>query len=371
MVAVPDHIVDLVPEYCNNCGRPLENVPTSSSISRQVLDIPPIKAVCTEYRSYGKQCACGCHTAAGFPGQANSPVSYGSRLEGLVGYLHARQFLPFARMGEMMGDVFNIGISEGGLHYLLDRFADSTTPFHNMIKQRMATSKVVGTDETGARVNGNKHWFWTWQAPKLTYIAHSRTRGRSAIEDNFPQGFPEATLVHDGWGAQTATIAKHHQTCIPHLLRHLNHLNEKYDGATWGKSFKTMLCDALSLKKDGAVEDQNTQVAEIIQRLQGLLERPPDKEHRELFTFYKRMCRERQHLFTFLFIKDVPADNNASERAIRNIKVKQKISGQFKTERAAQNFAKIRSIIDTTIKNGMNVVEALALIAKVQPQSID
>ncbi|GGW42124.1 hypothetical protein GCM10007383_28530 [Arenibacter certesii] len=106
----------------------------------------------------------------------------------------------------------------------------------------------------------------------------------------------------------------------------------------------------------------------IVQRLKDLLEKPPDKEYKELYKFYKRMCKERQHLFTFLFIEGVPPDNNASERAIRNVKVKQKISGQFKNQRTAQNFAKIRSVIDTTIKNDMNVLEALTLIAKLQPR---
>lgn len=62
----------------------------------------------------------------------------------------------------------------------------------------------------------------------------------------------------------------------------------------------------------------------------------------------------------------VKSDNNASERAIQNIKVKQKISGQFKIEKVAQNFAKIRSVIDTTIKNGMNVMQSLSIIAKLQ-----
>ncbi len=80
------------------------------------------------------------------------------------------------------------------------------------------------------------------------------------------------------------------------------------------------------------------------------------------------MCRERHYLFIFLFLEQVPADNNASERAIRNIKVKQKISGQFKKEETAQNFAKIRSVIDTTIKNGMNVLDSLAIIAKFETQ---
>ena len=62
------------------------------------------------------------------------------------------------------------------------------------------------------------------------------------------------------------------------------------------------------------------------------------------------MGRERQNLFTFLYIENVPPDNNGSERAVRNIKVKQKISGQFKIDKTAQNFAQIRSVIDTTIK---------------------
>ncbi len=130
--------------------------------------------------------------------------------------------------------------------------------------------------------------------------------------------------------------------------------------------FLKLLRTSLKLKDKLKPNDykQNTERNKIIQTLEKLLSEPPDKNHKKLYTFYKRMCRERQHLFTFLFIEQVPPDNNASERAIRNVKVKQKISGQFKIEQAAQNFAMIRSVIDTTIKNGMNVSEALKLIAK-------
>ncbi len=266
----------------------------------------------------------------------------------------------------MMNDVFNVDISEGGIHYLLGRFADRITPVYDMIRQRVGRSTVVGTDETGIKVNGDRHWFWTWQNALLTYIAHSVTRGKAAIDVHFPDGFPGATLVHDGWRAQIATLARHHQTCLPHLLRHLNYLDEKYGGQQWADNFRGLLYDAMEL--DRAAEKGDVEKTRIVQRLERLLEKPPDKKQRELYTFYKRMCRERKHLFTFLFIEDVPPDNNASERAIRNVKVKQKISGQFKNERTAQNFAKIRSVIDTTIKNDMNVLEALTLIAKLQPQ---
>ena len=76
------------------------------------------------------------------------------------------------------------------------------------------------------------------------------------------------------------------------------------------------------------------------------------------------MNKYKEYLFNFLYYPDVPANNNGSERAIRNIKVKQKISGQFKSILGALNFAKLRSITDTAIKNGQNVCNALKVIAK-------
>lgn len=142
-------------------------------------------------------------------------------------------------------------------------------------------------------------------------------------------------------------------------------------GQSLARDFARLLCDAIEISKEFDPPEPAIKRAWIVQRLEGLLDRPPDKGLKELFTFYRRMCRERQQLFTFLFLPGVPPDNNASERAIRNIKVKQKISGQFKKDRSAQNFAMIRSVIDTTIKNGMNVLEALSLIAKLQPQRAD
>jgi len=154
ITSTPDNIVELRPDYCRGCGASLKNITLVRESSRQVVDIPPIKAVCTEYRSYVGQCGCGRRTVADFPKGVDSPVGYGHNTEGLIGYFHARQYLPFKRMGEMLNDVFNIDISEGGIHCLLTRFSDKTTPLYNIIKQRVETSKVIGTDGTGVKVNG-------------------------------------------------------------------------------------------------------------------------------------------------------------------------------------------------------------------------
>jgi transposase len=369
MVSTPDKVVELQPDYCKACGTSLISTKAIKEQSRQIVDIPPIQAVFTEYQTFSKVCGCGCKTTADFPQCISAPVSYGANIEALIGYFHARQYLPFARMQEVFNDVFNIGISQGGIHYLLNRFADKTSPVYELIRQRVSNSDVVGADETGVKVNADKQWYWTWQTPKLTFIAHSQNRKAETIKTHFPEGFPNSTLVHDGWKPQINTPAKNHQSCLAHLQRHLNYLNQLYASNKWGKVFLTLLYDSLKLKDYRRSQTFALERDKIIQSLEFLLNNPPDSKHKKLYTFYKRMCRERQHLFIFLFIENVPSDNNASERAIRNVKVKQKISGQFKIEQAAQNFAKIRSVIDTTIKNGLNVLEALTLIAKFETQN--
>lgn len=369
MVAIADYIIEIIPDYCHCCGESLQALPEQKQGSRQIVDIPPIKALYTEYQIFSKKCKCGHITYSDFPLSVNTPVSYGENIEGLIGYFHARQYMPFARMQEMFNDVFHINISQGGIHYLLNRFADKLDPIYEIIRQRVQNSKVVGTDETGAKVNGDKNWFWTWQTPRYTFIAHSKNRGKETINTHFPSGFSNSTLIHDAWPAQLNTPAKHHQSCLSHLQRNLKFLNELYRNNKWGKAFLKLLYDSLKLKSSMTYSDYketNQKRNDIIKRFDDLLNKPPDKKHKELYTFYKRMLRDRDHIFTFLFIPEVPPDNNASERAIRNIKVKQKISGQFKIEKAAQNFAKIRSVIDTTIKNGLNVIESLAIIAKLQ-----
>lgn len=116
MVEIPDVTEEHIPDYCNCCGNDLSSLPHQYAGSRQVFDIPEIKIKVTEHKVYKKVCPCGCETKSDYPSQANAPVSYGNNIESLIGYFHTRQYLPFKRMQEMFNTVFNIPISEGGIH---------------------------------------------------------------------------------------------------------------------------------------------------------------------------------------------------------------------------------------------------------------
>ena len=90
-----------------------------------------------------------------------------------------------------------------------------------IIAQKLETEKVVGSDETGIKINGIKGWFWTWQNKWLTFITYSANRGFDSIQTNFENGFKQGVLVHDCWASHFKTDCKTHQICIAHLLREL------------------------------------------------------------------------------------------------------------------------------------------------------
>lgn len=368
MRETPDEIVDYTPDFCGACGSDLQDIPQEFISKRQVVDIPVIQPKYIEHRVYRKECNCGHTTCSSYPQNIKASISYGANTESLVGYLFSRQYMPFDRMREFFNDAFNLPISEGGIHELLKRLTNKSTPAYNLIKERIESSKVVGADETGAKINGKKCWVWTWQNDKLTYIAPSENRGFATIESNFENGFKNAVLLHDCWKSHFKTPALDHQLCIAHLLRELNYFIEVYNDS-WAIKFRQLLLDALNVKQKMKHNDYYRffkPKIDIESKLYELLKITIDKQKTDLITFHKRMVKYKSYLFNFLKYPDLPPDNNGSERAIRNIKVKQKISGQFKSFGGAMNFAMLRSITDTAIKNGQNVLGALFSIAEMK-----
>ena len=336
MAPIPDIIKKHVADYCNCCGKDISEVTAEFAGKRQVIDIPEIKPKVTEHQVFKKTCKCGHQNLADYPHRVKAPVSYGENIESLIGYFHTRQYVPFKRMQEIFNDVFHVPISEGGLHYLLKKLVKKALPAYELIKEKLLEdcTLAIGTDETGVKINGKKHWAWTWQNQKATYISITDNRGIKSIKENFKNGFKQNVLVHDCWRSHFNTPALTHQICIAHLLRDLNYLTERYEHP-WSKTCKSIFLSAINLKK-------------------------------EMISFQNRLVKYRDFLFTFLYHPKVPPDNNASERAIRNIKVKQKISGQFKASSGGHAFAVLRSVTDTIIKNKQNVVKSLKVISNLQ-----
>ena len=366
MSSHPHQIVDHSPEYCGCCGKDIRSISGKFVERRQEIDLPPIRPVVTEHRVYKKQCSCGHVTMSSFPDRITAPVSYGPMIESLTGYFHSRQYIPFLRMQEMLREIFSVPISEGGIHYLLDRLSVKALPWYHKIREMVTDSLVVGTDETGGRLNGKKIWIWAWQNDRFTWLKGTDNRGYKTIADSFPEGFANAVLVHDCWRSHFQTGVQTHQLCTAHLLRELNYLEERYHHR-WPIRFRKFILDSIELKKKldpGDYYQPLQERTDLERRLNRLLAYRIDENHKELASFQKRMQKYKDFILTFLYHPKVPPDNNGSERAIRNVKVKQKVSGQFKSWKGVDNFLILRSITDTALKNKQPVLNALNLIAK-------
>ncbi|MCX6270559.1 MAG: IS66 family transposase [Bacteroidetes bacterium] len=364
MVHVPDKIIEHIPAFCNCCGRDMSNIQEELIERRQEVVLPEIKPIFVEHQVFQRTCVCGHTIVADFPSGITPGVSYGHNIESLVAYMNARQFVPFHRLAEMFRYVFNTPISEGALVSAINRVAQKAVPAYELIRKRVETAKVNGGDETGMKIKGEKGWFWTLQGKLFTFIIASLNRGSQTLDENFPKGFGFSVLVHDCWRCYFKVTALAHQICLAHLLREFNHVSDCYK-IKWATDFKQLLVETIAFKKTLLPEDYDKlqyQRTEFEERLDKLLQEPINDQHPIAISLQDRLIKYRQHIFTFLYYHQVPPDNNGSERAIRNVKVKQKISGMFMSLKGAQSFAILRSVIDTAIKNNQNPLVALSQI---------
>ena len=367
----PDIVTELKSNFCKVCGYNLSGANFKIKSRRQVVDIPPIQPVYREYRQYSCNCP-HCHNeqVTEFPQEVSAPIQYGSSIQSLVSYLSVYQYVPYARLAEFLSQIFKVHLSEGTIENLLLRSSSKAEAVYHRIKEELKQSAVVGSDETGAKANGSKIWIWTWQNLLNTYLVPSESRGYKTIKSEFDEGLPLSVLVSDRLSAQLKTPAQAHQVCLAHLLREIIFI-EEVEKHSFAPAFNNLLKSIFEFKKnqkyDYAANSPETKPFE--ENLNILLALTISKEkYPQTATFQNSMIKVRNYILPCLYRKDIPPDNNGSERTIRNVKVKQKISGQFRTGQKA--FCILRSVIDTVKKRKCNIMDTLKQIMLINPKVI-
>ncbi|RLD75208.1 MAG: IS66 family transposase [Bacteroidetes bacterium] len=367
MSKTPDEIQKHIPVYCKKCGGEFDADTVFELYQRkQEVVIPPIKAKFIEHQSYCCTCSkCNTQTTTDLPSHLKANIQYGRNIQALITYLSVYQYMPSNRIKSYLKDIMNIPISEGTIYNIIESMSNKAKPVYEIIKEKIVTSKVVGGDESGVKINGSKAWFWVFQNPLYTFIKVAYSRGYKTIIETFSNGFPMSIYVSDSLAAQLKINTKAKQLCLAHLMRELKSFENAFN-CTWSPKLKQLFKDAISYKKQMTVEDYlgtNQKIKGFENQLTELLQIECSGKHKKLRAFIKRLIKNRGAVLTFLYHLEVPPDNNGSERAIRNAKVKMKISNQFKSFEFANHYAVIRSVIDTTIKNSKNVFDALSCLA--------
>ena len=357
-VATPDRIIEHEPLYCKCCGRPLGGVGYRKMRTTQVIDLKFVIET-SEHQYYEKVCQCGCVNNCDAP---NCRIKYGDNIRALVTYLNVVQCIPFKRIAELISDLSGQKISEGTVQNMLKGNSTKADAAYEEIRKRIECAPVVGADETGAAVGKELHWSWIFQNNLLTYVYQMKSRGQQAIDSKFPKGLPNSTLVTDRHRSYFNMNVKDHQVCLAHLLRNAEYLNELDTKQDWSRRFIHLITQAIDLRRAGDITKRKIKVLNT--KMKNLLGESLTHLDDEFESFKKGILKVKDYLFTFLTDPHVPYENNASERGVRKIKIKQKVSGCFRTDGGADDFAKLHSIAETAMKNGNSKFNAILAVVQ-------
>lgn len=375
----PDQIVPLKVESCTHCHQSLLGANHQKTASRQVVDIPPVKPFYTQYDQYSVCCPhCAGMNKAPFPASVNAPIQYGATVMASVAYLSSRQYLSMARIAELFTNFYSLNMSEGTVANLLTGLAKKAYPLYQGILGKLKTSNTfVGSDETGCRIEGRLKWLWTLQNNDYTFLYPSENRGFETI-NHLLESEKESNyiLLTDCLALYFKLGSKHHQICLAHIRRDIQYARELEPGNKWLTKLDELLVSALRLK-DRLLENYPDPAQwrssidrywikerkDLEKQLNKWITKPVKNLGEVALRLKKRLTRHLNNLTVFLHYHFLPPDNNGSERAIRNVKVKTKVSGQFRTMMGAHIFAIFRSIIDTCTKQNKDPFRFLSQLA--------
>lgn len=374
-----DATINHFPKACAGCGEALSEAMATDHIARQVFDLPePQPLIVTEHRAHSCRCAaCGTQTRADFPPDVKAPVQYGARIAGIVVYLLHGQFLPEKRLAALMADLFGVQLSTATIAAMSQNCAARFESFATAIYARIAAAAVKHLDETGLRIGGKTQWLHIAATVLLTFYRIASKRG--AMPENLT-----GIALHDHWKPYYTLEGIRHALCNAHHLRELKALVE-IEKEDWARKMQRLLrlaCHATNLARERGKPLPPRLIALFERRYDAILTeglafhaaqpalvRPERtgkakargrKPRRVGHNLLLRLSIRKQDVLRFLSDLTVPFTNNLAEQAARMMKLRQKISGGFRSAAGAADFAVIRSLLSTAKKQGWNMLDTLA-----------
>jgi transposase len=359
----PDRILEVRAPTCAHCHADLQHVVPQRVIRRQVTELPEVRPVIIETRQAEVLCpVCQQVQCGTLPEGLEATRQFGPRLEATIVYLQHQQHLSYERTTQALHDLFDVHVSEGGQACIIERAGEAAQPAAATIREQIQQSAVVGSDETGARVEGTTWWQWVFVTTTAIYHVIRPSRGKDVIDAVMGTARAEVWLC-DCWKPQLRAPTERLQLCLVHQIRNLQGLIERCPRLRWAQELQGLFREAIHLHHRRAHltgRGWQRRVTELEHRLERLLARRLRQPAAQ--ALYRRYHKYREALFVFLHDERVPFQNSACERALRPAVIHRKVSGGFRSDWGAEAYAALASVIDTARLQGRNVFQTLVTL---------
>ena len=345
-------------------------------ISKYILDIE-INVVAKEYRFYKDE-----NGKYNIPKEFQTDVQYGNELKTMCSILNTEGIVAIDRLTDFVSSISHgkINISKGTIVNFLNTLSRKSEYVIEQIKQKLLNSELMYTDATTARCNNKNICVRNYSTNDYTLLVPTLGKSKKYIETSNILNRYTGDLVHDHETVMY-NYGKRHVECNVHISRYLKGCNENTNNK-WALKMRSFLCSLNEYKKElkskniGKIEEEKLEkyskrYDEIIE--EGYRENKKIKSkflRQEEQRLLNRLKKYKENHIIFLYDFNMPFDNNLSERDLRHVKSKQKISGHFNSMKGIENYLNIKSIIGTCKKQAINFYEIISDLYKNTPVTI-
>ena len=309
------------------------------------------------------------NTEEKIPKEFYTDVTYDNSIKALTIELGTYNVVALDRLSDLFNVLSKglIDISNGTLVNFLKEFSLKSKPTLDNLENDLLNKALMHTDET---TNDNKWYIRNYSNSETVIYKPHKNKGHKQIEEHDILTRYTGGIMHDHDTAMYKYGSNNYE-CNVHLGRYLEEIIQNVSEVTWAKELKELLIkvyhDRKVLKKKGSKSFSNNKTNEISEKYDEIISLAKKENKSIKSTYYKekalkltRRCEKyKDNHLAYIYDFSVPFDNNPSERDLRIIKIKTKISGGFKNINSAEAYCDAISIIKTSLKRKINPFESI------------
>ncbi len=362
-VAEVDHVVDLRPVRCRQCGRRLQGDDPQPA-RHQTTEIPKAQAEVTEYRRHTLDwAACGVKTAAEW-GAEVAPGSFGARLQATIAYLTGRLGLSHRDTVEALSVLHGVEISLGSISAVQRQVSGALAVPVETARKFVQRQAVNNVDETGWREAGKLNWLWVNATEQVTTFRIAAKRDAATAREVIGQA-KTSVITTDRYLGYSWLTTTRRQVCWAHLKRDFQAISERGgESQEIGEALLVQTKEVFRLwhqVTEGVVSRRKFQrlIAVVQHRVKELLDAGSESRSSKTRGTCRQIRSVEAALWTFVRMRGVEPTNNAAERALRRAVLWRRKSFGTQSQAGSRFVERILSVVTSLRQQGRNVLEYL------------